>query len=275
VSTRVKRGSTYDGEQVWFAAGDKLARLGSGERGRRCARLMSPRMQETAFRRPAPVFRLPRGRNPERSIRRPVVCSPRFPAPDGGGHSGLAWAEGTLWVGQVRGPEDLFKSIPKPGPFFAPSRPAVSSPEYLGRRRALATAPGKDDERRFEASRSSNGRGPGEARDAAWSRRCRGSSSDGGRSVSSAEVEARRGRLRTVPPDPGEAQRPAAAPKKPDRLHEQVNRCGPSRARVRPKALREGEHEDLIGILELLPFSSGFPPLCNVAKRLGLKAHSL
>ncbi len=32
----------------------------------------------------------------------------------------------------------------------------------------------------------------------------------------------------------------------------------PSRARF-AEALREGEHEDLIGILELLPFSSGFP----------------
>jgi streptogramin lyase len=25
-----------------------------------------------------------------------------IPAPDGGGHSGLAWADGTLWVGQYR-----------------------------------------------------------------------------------------------------------------------------------------------------------------------------
>ena len=37
-----------------------------------------------------------------RSIPRPAAWSPPFPAPGGGGDSGLAWAEGTLWVGQYR-----------------------------------------------------------------------------------------------------------------------------------------------------------------------------
>ena len=38
-----------------------------------------------------------------RSIRRPADVLATIPAPGGGGDSGLAWAEGSLWVGQHRG----------------------------------------------------------------------------------------------------------------------------------------------------------------------------
>jgi hypothetical protein len=37
-----------------------------------------------------------------------------IPAPGGGRDSGLAWAEGTLWVGGI-GAERSIKSIPKQG----------------------------------------------------------------------------------------------------------------------------------------------------------------
>ena len=37
-----------------------------------------------------------------RSIQRPARCSRTIPAPGDGSDSGLAWAEGTLWVGQYR-----------------------------------------------------------------------------------------------------------------------------------------------------------------------------
>src|SRR5258708_435148 len=65
--------------------------------GRRCARLMSPRMQE----RPSTASTVSdrRGSHPEdRSKDGRVLAT--IPAPVGGGHSGLAWTEGTLWVGQ-------------------------------------------------------------------------------------------------------------------------------------------------------------------------------
>src|ERR1700730_471693 len=43
-----------------------------------------------------------------------------IPAPGGGGESGLAWAEGTLWVGQYWAGRSI-KLIPREGRFFAPS----------------------------------------------------------------------------------------------------------------------------------------------------------
>ena len=43
-----------------------------------------------------------RGSHPQDRSARRAVCSPPIPAPGGGGDSGLAWAEGTLWVGQYR-----------------------------------------------------------------------------------------------------------------------------------------------------------------------------
>ena len=47
------------------------------------------------------IFPDRRGSHPEdRSEDRPVLAT--IPAPGGGGDSGLAWAEGTLWVGQYR-----------------------------------------------------------------------------------------------------------------------------------------------------------------------------
>jgi glutamine cyclotransferase len=92
-------GVTYDGERVWFAAGDRLnafdpdtgqplrsidvaAHAGTAFDGRHLFQLAEDRIQKID---PAS------GR---------VVAT--IPAPGGGGDSGLAWAEGTLWVGQYR-----------------------------------------------------------------------------------------------------------------------------------------------------------------------------
>jgi len=92
-------GVTYDGRHVWFAAGDKLsafdpasgetvrsidvaAHAGTAFDGQHFFQLAEDRIQKID---PAT------GR---------VVSS--IPAPGGGGDSGLAWAEGTLWVGQYR-----------------------------------------------------------------------------------------------------------------------------------------------------------------------------
>src|ERR1043165_3261930 len=71
-------GVTYDGHHVWFAGGDRLTAFD----GRQLFQLAESRIQKID---PAT------GR---------VLGT--IPAPGGGGDSGLAWAEGTLWVGEYR-----------------------------------------------------------------------------------------------------------------------------------------------------------------------------
>ena len=92
-------GVTFDGQQVWFAAGatlnaidpssgqvvrsiDVAAHAGTAFDGRYLFQLAEDRIQKI---------------DPQTGR---VVAT--IPAPGGGGDSGLAWAEGTLWVGQYR-----------------------------------------------------------------------------------------------------------------------------------------------------------------------------
>jgi glutamine cyclotransferase len=92
-------GVTYDGEHVWFASGDKLnafdpatgnavrsievaAHAGTAFDGRHLFQIAEDRIQKI---------------DPNTGR---VLAT--IPAPGGGGDSGLAWAEGTLWVGQYR-----------------------------------------------------------------------------------------------------------------------------------------------------------------------------
>jgi len=91
-------GVTYDGERVWFAAGDRLnafdpasgkilrtievaAHAGTAFDGERFYQLAEDRIQKI-----------------DPGTGRVLAT---IPAP-GNGNSGLAWAEGTLWVGQHR-----------------------------------------------------------------------------------------------------------------------------------------------------------------------------
>ena len=92
-------GVTYDGQQVWFAAGKTLNALdpASGE----AVRSIDVAAQAgTAFD-GQHLFQIAEG-----LIRKIDPESGRvlatIPAPGGGRDSGLAWAEGTLWVGQYR-----------------------------------------------------------------------------------------------------------------------------------------------------------------------------
>ena len=92
-------GVSYDGQHVWFAAGDTLnaldpasgtmlrsidvaAHAGTACDGRHLYQLAEDRIQKI---------------DPKTGR---VLGT--IPAPGGGGDSGLAWAEGTLWVGQYR-----------------------------------------------------------------------------------------------------------------------------------------------------------------------------
>jgi len=92
-------GVTYDGQNVWFAAGDKLhafdpasaktmrsidvaAHAGTAFDGQHLFQLAEDRIQKI---------------DPKTGR---VLAT--IPAPGRGGDSGLTWAEGTLWVGQYR-----------------------------------------------------------------------------------------------------------------------------------------------------------------------------
>jgi outer membrane protein assembly factor BamB len=104
-------GVTYDGERVWFAGGDKLnafdpatgtvawsidvaAHAGTAFDGQHLFQIAEDRIQKID-----PTT----GR---------VIST--IPTPGGGGDSGLAWAEGTLWVGQHRG-RKIYQVDPETG----------------------------------------------------------------------------------------------------------------------------------------------------------------
>jgi glutamine cyclotransferase len=93
-------GLTFDGERIWFASGDKLnaldpatgkpqrsidvaAHAGTAFDGKHLFQIAEDRIQNI---------------DPESGR---VLAT--IPAPAGGGDSGLAWAEGSLWVGDYRG----------------------------------------------------------------------------------------------------------------------------------------------------------------------------
>ncbi|MDQ0393662.1 Vgb family protein [Labrys monachus] len=92
-------GVTFDGRHAWFASGDRLnafdpasgepvrsldvaADAGTAFDGRHLFQIAADRIQKI---------------DPHTGR---VLAT--IPAPGGGGNSGLAWAEGTLWVGQYR-----------------------------------------------------------------------------------------------------------------------------------------------------------------------------
>jgi glutamine cyclotransferase len=92
-------GVTYDGQHVWFAAGDKLIAFdpASGETRRS---IDAAAHAGTAFD-GRYLFQLAEDRIQKIDPNTGQVLA-TIPAPGGGGDSGLAWAEGTLWVGQYR-----------------------------------------------------------------------------------------------------------------------------------------------------------------------------
>jgi glutamine cyclotransferase len=92
-------GLTYDGEHVWFAAGDTLNAFDPAS-GRLLRSLAVPAHAGTAFD-GQHLFQLAEDRIQKIDPTTGRVLA-TIPAPGGGADSGLAWAEGTLWVGQYR-----------------------------------------------------------------------------------------------------------------------------------------------------------------------------
>jgi glutamine cyclotransferase len=92
-------GVSFDGHNVWFASGDRLNAL-DPENGTIARTIDMPAHAGTAFD-GRHLFQIAEKQihkiDPKTGI---IVAS--IPAPGDGGDSGLAWAEGALWVGQYR-----------------------------------------------------------------------------------------------------------------------------------------------------------------------------
>jgi glutamine cyclotransferase len=93
-------GVTYDGRHVWFATGDRLHALDPAT-GETLRSIDVAAHAGTAFD-GRHLFQLAEDRIQKIDPKTGRVLA-TIPAPGGGGDSGLAWAEGTLWVGQYRG----------------------------------------------------------------------------------------------------------------------------------------------------------------------------
>ena len=110
-------GVTYDGQQVWFAAGDKLNAFDPAS-GKALRSIDVAAHAGTAFD-GQHLFQIAEDHIQKIDPNTGRVLA-TIPAPGGGGDSGLAWAEGTLWVGQYWAGRSI-KLIPREGRFFAPS----------------------------------------------------------------------------------------------------------------------------------------------------------
>jgi len=92
-------GVSFDGRHVWFASGDRLNALDPAT-GRTVRSIDVAAHAGTAFD-GQHLFQIAGDRIQKIDPRTGEVLA-TIPAPGGGGDSGLAWAEGSLWVGQYR-----------------------------------------------------------------------------------------------------------------------------------------------------------------------------
>src|ERR671918_612602 len=93
------QGGAYDGESVWIAAGDTLNALDPAS-GKIIRSIDVAAHAGTAFD-GQHLFQIAENRIQKIDPKTGQVLA-TIPAPGNGGDSGLAWAEGTLWVGQDR-----------------------------------------------------------------------------------------------------------------------------------------------------------------------------
>ena len=93
-------GLTFDGRHVWFASGEKLNAL-DPDSGQIVRSIDVAAHAGTAFD-GRHLFQIAEERIRKIDPETGEVLS-SIPAPGAGGDSGLAWAEGSLWVGQHRG----------------------------------------------------------------------------------------------------------------------------------------------------------------------------
>ena len=91
-------GVTFDGQHAWFASGDRLNALDPAS-GKTVRTIDVAAQAGTAFD-GRHLYQLADDRIQKIDPKTGLVLA-TIPAPDGGG-SGLAWAEGSLWMGQYR-----------------------------------------------------------------------------------------------------------------------------------------------------------------------------
>ena len=92
-------GVTYDGEHVWFASGDKVSALDPAS-GETLRSINVAAHAGTAFD-GTYLYQIGEDRIQKIDPKTGKVVA-TIPAPGHGSDSGLAWAEGTLWVGEYR-----------------------------------------------------------------------------------------------------------------------------------------------------------------------------
>src|ERR1700750_2598693 len=104
-------GVTYDGEYVWFAAGDTWNVL-DPESGRTLRSIDVAAHAGTAFD-GEHLYQLAEDRIQKIDPKTGRVLA-TIPAPGGGGDSGLAWAEARSWVARIR-ERKIHQITPAPG----------------------------------------------------------------------------------------------------------------------------------------------------------------
>jgi glutamine cyclotransferase len=92
-------GVSFDGRHVWFASGERLSAF-DPDSGQQLRSLDVAGHAGTAFD-GEHLFQIAEDRIHKIDPKTGHVLA-SIPAPGGGGDSGLAWAEGSLWVGQYR-----------------------------------------------------------------------------------------------------------------------------------------------------------------------------
>ena len=92
-------GVTYDGKNVWYAGGEALSAF-DPESGKHVRSIDVAAHAGTAYD-GKHLYQIAEDRISKIDPATGRVLA-TIPAPGGGGDSGLAWAEGTLWVGQYR-----------------------------------------------------------------------------------------------------------------------------------------------------------------------------
>ena len=98
-SREVVHGVSFDGRHVWFASGDRLNALDPAS-GVIMRSIQVPAHAGTAFD-GTHLFQIAEDRIQKIDPATGRILA-TIPAPGQGGDSGLAWAEGSLWVGQYR-----------------------------------------------------------------------------------------------------------------------------------------------------------------------------
>lgn len=104
-------GVTFDGRHVWFASGDRLNVL-DPDSGELVRSIDAAAHAGTAFD-GRHIFQIAEDRIQKIDPQTGDILA-TIPAPGSGGDSGLAWAEGTLWVGQHRG-RKIYQIDPETG----------------------------------------------------------------------------------------------------------------------------------------------------------------